>query len=167
MRFSDHFLDELRTRVPLVGVIGRTTKLTRKGREHQGLCPFHNEKTPSFTVVEEKGFYHCFGCGAHGDVIRFVMEQEGLSFPETVERLALEAGMELPQEQPGEREAAEQRKTLYEVMETCAGWYQSQLGSTAGKKARDYIDGRGLKPETVETFEMGFALIAAQHSNRP
>ena len=96
MTFSPQFLDELRTRVGLADVVSRRVKLTRKGREHSGLCPFHKEKTPSFTVNEEKGFYHCFGCGAHGSAIDFVMNTDNLSFPETVERLAAEAGMEVP-----------------------------------------------------------------------
>ena len=88
MSFTPQFLDELRQRLSLVAVIARKVRLTRRGRESTGLCPFHNEKTPSFTVSDEKGFFHCFGCGAHGDVIGFVMRSEGLSFPETVERLA-------------------------------------------------------------------------------
>ncbi len=88
MAFSPRFLDDIRDRVGLADTIGRRVKLTRKGREHLGLCPFHNEKTPSFTVNEDKGFYHCFGCGAHGDVIGFVMKRENLAFPEAVEQLA-------------------------------------------------------------------------------
>ena len=87
MSIPTQFLDEIRARVPLAGVVGRRVKLIKRGREHSGLCPFHNEKSPSFTVSEDKGFYHCFGCGAHGDVIGFVMRSEGLSFPEAVERL--------------------------------------------------------------------------------
>ena len=96
MTFTPQFLDEIRARTPLADVIGRRVKLQRRGREWVGLCPFHNEKTPSFNVVEDKGFYHCFGCGAHGDVIGFVMQTEGMSFPEAVEKLAGEAGLALP-----------------------------------------------------------------------
>ncbi len=88
MSFPPAFLDEIRARVALAEVIGRRVNLRKQGREHQGLCPFHNEKTPSFTVSEDKGFYHCFGCGAHGDLIGFVMNSEGLAFPEAVEKLA-------------------------------------------------------------------------------
>ena len=88
MRFQPEFLDDIRMRLPLADYIGRSVRLVRKGREYSGLCPFHNEKTPSFTVNEEKGFYHCFGCGAHGDLIKYVMETESLSFPESVEKLA-------------------------------------------------------------------------------
>ena len=95
MAFTPQFLDEIRARVPLSDVIGRQVRLIRKGREHSALCPFHNEKTPSFTVSDDKGFFHCFGCGAHGDVIGFVMRDEGLAFPEAVEKLAGEAGLSL------------------------------------------------------------------------
>ncbi|MGY8961041.1 MAG: CHC2 zinc finger domain-containing protein, partial [Alphaproteobacteria bacterium] len=116
MSFPPRFLDDIRARVGLVDTIAKRVKLTRKGREHTGLCPFHNEKSPSFTVNEEKGFYHCFGCGAHGDVISFVMNTEGTSFPETIERLAGDAGLEVPVETPEERERSQQRATLYDVM---------------------------------------------------
>src|SRR3546814_1502573 len=88
MAFSPEFLDELRNRLTLSAVVGRRVKLVKRGREHSGLWPFHNEKTPSFTVSDDKGFYHCFGCGAHGSAIDSVMNSEGLSFTETVERLA-------------------------------------------------------------------------------
>ena len=157
MRFGPDFLDELRLRAPIADVIGRKVKLTKKGKEHSGLCPFHNEKTPSFTVSEDKGFYHCFGCGAHGDVVKFVMETEALSFPEAVERLAGEAGMALPAYSEGERERDEQRKTLYDVMETAAGWFQSQLQAGIGRGAAEYLQKRGLTRETIETFRLGFA----------
>lgn len=93
MGFPSSFLEDLRRRLPLSGVVGRRVRLIRKGRKHLGLCPFHNEKTPSFTVSDETGFFHCFGCGADGDVIGFVMRDEGLTFPEAVERLAQEAGI--------------------------------------------------------------------------
>jgi len=96
MAFPPEFLDELRARTDLAGLIGRRAKLIKRGREYTALCPFHNEKTPSFTVSPDKGFYHCFGCGAHGDAIAFLMQSEGLSFPESVERLAGLAGLEVP-----------------------------------------------------------------------
>src|SRR3546814_3142616 len=92
--FPPGFLEELRERVSLAATVGRKVRLIRRGREHTGLCPFHNEKTPSFTVSDDKGFYHCFGCGAHGDAISFLMGTDGLSFPEAVERLAAEARSE-------------------------------------------------------------------------
>ena len=100
MTFPPQFLDEIRARIPLEGVIGKRVRLLRRGRELLGLCPFHKEKTPSFTVNEDKGFFHCFGCGAHGDVIGFIMRDEGLSFPEAVERLAGDAGLAMPARDP-------------------------------------------------------------------
>src|SRR5690606_40272161 len=104
MAIPPDFLDELRSRVTLSEVVGRRVKLVKRGRERTGLCPFHNEKTPSFTVSDDKGFYHCFGCGAHGSAIDFVMNSEGLSFPEAVERLAGQAGLAVPQDHPEDRQ---------------------------------------------------------------
>src|SRR5579885_3717730 len=112
MSFPPRFLDELRARVSLAEIIGRRVKLVRRGWEFIGLCPFHNEKTPSFSVVEDKGFYHCFGCGAHGDAIGFTMQTENLSFPEAVEQLARRAGLEVPKATPEERQRAERAATL-------------------------------------------------------
>lgn len=157
MRFGPDFLDELRLRAPIAEVVGRKVKLIKRGKEHSGLCPFHSEKTPSFTVSEDKGFYHCFGCGAHGDVVKFVMETEGLSFPEAVERLAGEAGMALPAYSDADRERDDKRKTLYDVMDTAAGWFQSQLQAGIGREAAAYLQKRGLTRETIETFRLGFA----------
>src|SRR5579872_6812113 len=96
MSFTPAFLDELRQRVSLVAAVARRVRLQKRGREQLGLCPFHNEKTPSFTVSDNKGFYHCFGCGQHGDIIKFVMETSGLSFADAVKDLAAEAGLALP-----------------------------------------------------------------------
>ena len=127
MAFSPQFLDEVRDRSGLVSVIGRRVRLQKKGREYLGLCPFHNEKTPSFTVNEDKGFYHCFGCGEHGSVFDFVMKVENLSFPEAVERLASEAGMEMPVDTPEERERAKRAATHYEVLERACVYFEKQL----------------------------------------
>ncbi len=157
MAFPPEFLDELRNRITTSEVVGKRVKLVKKGREFSGLCPFHNEKTPSFTVNDDKGFYHCFGCGAHGSAIDFVMNTEGLSFPETVERLAGMAGMEVPQERPEDRERAQKRAGLIDVMEAAAAWFEEQLQTDAGKEARDYLERRGLAPETVKAFRLGFA----------
>ncbi|HEX3064508.1 MAG TPA: CHC2 zinc finger domain-containing protein [Dongiaceae bacterium] len=110
MSFTPQFLDELRQRLSLVQVISRKVKLTRRGREQTGLCPFHAEKSPSFTVNDDKGFFHCFGCGAHGDVIGFVMRSDGLSFPETVERLARDAGLNFPSPRPRSANAPSARQ---------------------------------------------------------
>lgn len=157
MRFPPQFLDELRTRTSLAQVIGRKVKLVKKGREHMGLCPFHSEKTPSFTVSEEKGFYHCFGCGAHGDAIAFLTESEGIAFPEAVERLAGEAGMEIPQLSPQEEEAYAKRSSLYDVMEVAVGWFENKLASPQAEEARNYLTRRGLTGETIGHFRLGFA----------
>jgi len=157
MAFSDQFLEDLRGRAGLADVIARRVKLTRKGREHMGLCPFHKEKTPSFTVNEEKGFYHCFGCGEHGSVFDFVMQTEGLSFPEAVEKLAGEAGVEIPQDSPEERERQKQRQTLYDVTEAAAQFFEHQLYQPSGKHALDYLKGRGLTDDTIKRFQLGFA----------
>lgn len=143
--------------VPIADVVGRKVRLTKRGREHTGLCPFHNEKTPSFTVSEDKGFYHCFGCGAHGDVISFVVEQEGLSFPEAVEKLAAEAGLEVPKASPQERQREERRGSLYDVVEEACRWYEQQLAGKDGQAARDYLAGRGIDRETREAFRLGYA----------
>ncbi len=157
MAFPNRLLEDIRARVPLPDVVGKRVKLTRKGREHSGLCPFHNEKTPSFTVSEDKGFYHCFGCGAHGDVISFVMNTEGLSFPETVERLAAEAGLEVPVETPEAREEAKRRADLYDVVEAACIWFEKQLRAPSGRAALDYLQARGLRDETISRFRLGYA----------
>jgi DNA primase len=138
-------------------VVGRSVRLIKRGREFTGLCPFHNEKSPSFTVNDDKGFFHCFGCGAHGDVIGFTMRNSGMAFPEAVELLAGEAGLDVPRMRPEDREKAEQVATLAKVLEEAAGWYQAQLKAAVGTEARAYIQKRGLKPETIERFRMGFA----------
>src|SRR5260370_4100571 len=114
------FIDELRSRISLSGLIGRTVKLARRGREYAGLCPFHHEKTPSFYVVEDKFFFHCFGCGAHGDAIGFVMRADNLDFIAAVEKLAGEAGLAVPQATPQERGGARRQKTLFEALEAPA-----------------------------------------------
>ena len=157
MGFTPDFLDEIRNRLPASEIVGRKVRLTRKGREFSGLCPFHNEKTPSFTVNDDKAFYHCFGCGAHGDVINFVLETEGLSFPETIERLAAQAGLEIPEYSPEDKKRSQVKKTLFDVMEAAAHWFESQLKAQIGTEGRNYIQKRGLSKDTVQKFRLGFA----------
>jgi DNA primase len=157
MAYPPHFLDELRARVGLSAFIGRRVKLTRKGREHSGLCPFHNEKTPSFTVSDEKNFYHCFGCGAHGDVIGYVMRTENLSFPEAVQRLADEAGIPVPVSSPAEREVARRQANLYQVMEAACGFFETSLQGAGGRDALAYLKERGLDDDVIGRFRLGFA----------
>ena len=161
MAFPPGFLDELRSRVSLGELVGRRVRLTRRGREQGGLCPFHNEKTPSFYIVEDKGFFHCFGCSAHGDAIGFLMRSDNLDFIESVERLAGEAGIAVPQQTPQERERAQRQKTLLEALAAAAAFYEAQLGSpgnsAGGRRARDYLAARGLDDETIRRFRLGWA----------
>ena len=157
MAFQPGFLDELRSRISLSGLIGRTVKLVRRGREYAGLCPFHHEKTPSFYVVEDKFFFHCFGCGAHGDAIGFVMRNDNLDFIEAIEKLAGEAGLAVPRATPQERERAQQQKTLLEALEAAAAFYEARLASPAGARARNYLRERGLDTETIRHFRLGWA----------
>lgn len=157
MRYSPHILDEIRARLPVSQVVGRKVALKRKGREYAGLSPFKVEKTPSFFVNDQKGFYHCFASGEHGDIFKFVMATEGLSFPEAVERLAEEAGVVLPKAEPEDRERADQRTRLLELMEASAKFFEAQLTAAGGAEARRYIEKRGLKRETLATFRIGYA----------
>jgi DNA primase len=155
--FPPGFLDELRSRVSLSDLIARRVKLVRRGREFAGLCPFHHEKTPSFYVVEDKSFFHCFGCGAHGDAIGFAMRAENLDFIEAVEKLASEAGLVVPQATPQERERAQRQKTLLEATEAAAAFYEERLWAPAGVRAREYLQGRGLDPQTIRRCRLGWA----------
>src|SRR5437667_4797330 len=158
MAFPPGFLDELRARVPLGSLVGRRVRLIRRGRELAGLCPFHHEKTPSFYVVEDKGFFHCFGCGAHGDAIGYLMRADNLDFIEAIERLAAEAGIAVPQQTPQERERAQRQKTLLEALAAAAGFYEAQLWSPGnGRRAREYLTARGLDEETIRRFRLGWA----------
>src|SRR3954462_192935 len=129
MTLSPAFLDELRARTVLSAVIAPSVKLIRAGREWKACCPFHNEKTPSFTINDEKGFYHCFGCGAHGDAIRFLTDARGLQFMDAVKELADAAGLELPARAPRARGRAGRAGSLYEVMDAAARWFAEQLGA--------------------------------------
>jgi DNA primase len=161
MAFAPDFLDELRARVNLPELVGRRVSLKRRGgQEWLGLCPFHNEKTPSFTVNEGKGFYHCFGCGAHGGALDFVMNTEGLSFPEAVERLAREAGLELPAPDPEAHAQASRRKGLIELLEAATRWFQAQLAAGTGAEARRYLERRGLSDAAIAQFRLGYAVDA-------
>ena len=157
MRVPPSILDEIRARLPVSAVVARRVKLVRAGREFRGLSPFNAEKTPSFYVNDQKGFYHCFSSGKHGDIFRFLMETEGVNFPEAVEKLAAEAGVALPQSTPEAEEREAARQGLHEVMELAAVYYQAQLASPAGLEARRYLVSRDLRPETQAQFRLGFA----------
>ncbi|MBM3556781.1 MAG: DNA primase, partial [Alphaproteobacteria bacterium] len=157
MSFSDAFLDEVRSRVPVSAVVGRKVKLTRKGRELWGLCPFHNEKTSSFKVNDDRQRYHCFGCGADGTAFDFLIHTEGLTFRESVTRLAREAGLDLPTETPEQREADKRRATLLDANEAAAKWFEEQLATPAAEEARKYLAGRGLPRAALKRFRLGYA----------
>jgi DNA primase len=158
MRFPPSFLDEVRARLPVSEVVGRRVKLRKHGREFIGLSPFNQEKTPSFTVNDQKGFYHDFSSGKHGDIFTFLMETEGLSFPEAVERLAGIAGVPVPQVSKEAEAHEERRKTLYDVLELAAKFFETNLASNGGTKARDYLAGREIKSTTQREFRLGYAL---------
>lgn len=151
------FLDELRARISIVDVVGAKVKLVRKGREYQACCPFHNEKTPSFTVNEAKGFYHCFGCGAHGDIIKFEMEANNLPFMDAVHKLADKAGLRVPQLSHENREEIEKRASQYDIMEMAAKFFEKCLQLPEGIRAMDYLANRGFGDDTIAKFRLGYA----------
>jgi DNA primase len=157
LTLTPQWLDELRSRVTLSTLIGRTVKITRAGREYKACCPFHNEKTPSFTINDEKGFYHCFGCSAHGDAIRWMTDQRGLSFMDAVKELAAEAGMEVPAPDPRAAKKAEEQASLRDVVQGAADWFTQQLDSSNGAPARDYLTKRGISDDTRRSFGFGLA----------
>jgi DNA primase len=157
MRFTPQFLDELRARLPVSEVVGRRVKLKKAGREWKGLSPFQQEKTPSFTVNDQKGFYHDFSSGKHGDIITFLMETEGVAFTEAVERLAAMAGMPLPAATPDAERHEQRRKTLYDVMECAAKFFADTLASRIGAKARGYLADRAISPASQLQFRLGYA----------
>jgi len=149
------FLDELRARTPIAAVIGRKVKLARSGRQWKGCCPFHGEKTPSFYVYDDH--FHCFGCGAHGDAVSFIMQSQGSSFPEAVEQLASEAGMDVPKPTPAAAEAERRRLDLHGVLEAASAVYRRWLQAPGGARALSYLRGRGLTDETIERFGLGWS----------
>ncbi|MCK0209244.1 DNA primase [Starkeya koreensis] len=158
MRFPPSFLDEIRARLPVSEVVGKRVQLKKQGREWRGLSPFNPEKTPSFYVNDQKGFYHCFSSGKHGDQFDFLMDVEGLPFPEAVERLASLAGLPMPVQSREEEQRESRRKTLHEVMELAAKYFEAVLQNRAGAKGRGYLADRGLGPATQARFRLGYAL---------
>ena len=157
MRFPPQFLDELRARLPVSEVVGRRVKLRKTGREFVGLSPFNKEKSPSFTVNDQKGFYHDFSSGKHGDIFGFIMETEGVAFPEAVERLAQMAGVPMPKFSKEEEARDEKRKTLHEVMELAAKFFEATLAGRSGAKGRGYLADRNLDSGTQLKFRLGYA----------
>ena len=157
MKFSDSFLDEIRARLPVSTVVSRRVPLKRAGREWKGLSPFNKEKTPSFTVNDQKGFYHCFSSGKHGDIFGFVMETEGLSFPEAVERLAGDAGLQMPKPDPQFERVAKERLGLFDALEAACAYFETEIATRDGREALDYAERRGLTAATMKEFRIGFA----------
>jgi DNA primase len=157
MRFSPQFLDELRDRLPVSEVVGRRVTLKKAGREFKGLSPFNKEKTPSFFVNDQKQAWFDFSSGKNGSIFDFVMLTEGVPFPEAVERLAAMAGMPLPKVSEDEEARAEKRKTLHDVMELAAKFFEATLAARTGAKARGYLADRGLEPATQLKFRLGYA----------
>ena len=157
--YSEEQIEEVRSRSDIVSVIGRYVRLKRAGSGYTGLCPFHNEKTPSFHVNPARQMYKCFGCGVGGNVLTFVMEYENLTFPEAMEMLAQEAGIELPkQEMTAQQKQQESlRQTLLEINKKAARYYFALLKSPRGKPGYDYLTGRGLSDETILHFGLGYA----------
>lgn len=164
-------LEEFKQRLPLAEIVGRYVRLTRRGREHQGLCPFHDEKTPSFSVVEDKGFYHCFGCGAHGTAIDFIMNIDGLSFAEALDRLSEMTGVPAPNRAVREDPQLRERTiALRKLLAFAADWYEDALLRAHGRSARLYLESRGIDGETRSSFKLGYAptgngLAAALRAN--
>ncbi|UPK36748.1 DNA primase [Bradyrhizobium sp. 186] len=157
MRFTPQFLDELRARLSVSEVVGKRVKLKKAGREWKGLSPFQQEKTPSFYVNDQKGFYHDFSSGKHGDIITFVMETDGLPFAEAVERLANMAGLPLPAVTPDAARHEQRRKSLHDVMDLAAKFFAETLASRLGAKARGYLADRAISPATQLHFRIGYA----------
>jgi DNA primase len=157
MRYPPSFLDELRARIPVSEVVGQKVKLRRQGREWRGLSPFNKEKTPSFFVNDQKGFYHDFSSGKSGDQFTFLMETEGLSFPEAVEQLAARAGIPVPKISRESEAQEERRKTIYDVLDLASKFFEATLASSRGGKARGYLADREILPATQLEFRMGYA----------
>ena len=157
MSLGANFFDELRNRVTLSEVIGKRVKVTRAGREYKACCPFHHEKTPSFTINDDKQFYHCFGCGAHGDVIKFVTEHDNIGFMDAVEMLAAEAGMQVPKQSPQAAQQAKKENDLYDLLEEATILMEQCLDDPRNADALGYLLDRGITRETIKQFRIGFA----------
>ncbi len=158
MTISPRFMDELRDRLTLSDIVGKRVKLTRSSaREFKACCPFHHEKSPSFTLNDEKQFYHCFGCGAHGDAINFVMQHDNISFIDALELLAAEAGMQVPKQSPQEVEKAQKQKDLYALLEDTTKWFEAQLRDGKNREALAYMHERGVDDDLMAQFRVGYA----------
>ncbi|HET7716063.1 MAG TPA: DNA primase, partial [Bauldia sp.] len=157
MRFPPDLLEEIKARLPASSVIGRRVKLRKQGREFAGLSPFNQEKTPSFFVNDQKGAWFDFSAGKNGDIFTFLIETEGLTFPEAVERLAREAGVEMPRNDPRAEEREKKRADLHDVLELAARFFEESLQSRAGAAARGYLQSRAIAPDLLRRFRIGYA----------
>ena len=166
MRYGEGLLDEILRRTDIVQLVGRRVKLGRKGRVFWGLCPFHKEKSPSFKVDNERRNYKCFGCGEGGSAFKWLMDVEGLSFRESVEKLAGEAGVELPQWTPEDEAREQKKKSLYEIIETACAFYEQQLRAQNGARAREYLSSRGLDDATIRQFRLGYSPDSQRRADR-
>ncbi len=157
MAQDNQFRDTLLERISLADIVGKRVKLKKKGREFTGLCPFHSEKTPSFSVVEDKNFYHCFGCGASGNAISFIMETEGLDYRAAIETLAKSVGMEVPAYRPIDPKVQQRQDNEYDILQKTADYFHAQLYTDEGKQAYDTLIRRGLNDNDIKQFQLGYA----------
>ena len=155
--YDRNFTDELRTRLSIVDVVGRRVPLTKKGQNFWGCCPFHNEKTPSFSVNEEKGFYHCFGCGEHGDIIGFTMKTNNMDFRAAIAELASMAGLKLPEYKPRDPATVAREESYLSITERACALFQKKLFDAGGEHALKYIRGRGFTDEMIKKYRIGYA----------
>ncbi len=156
-KYDRNFTDELRERLSIVDVVGRRVPLVKKGQNYWGCCPFHNEKTPSFSVNEDKGFYHCFGCGEHGDIISFIMKSENVDFKTAITELAAQAGLKMPDYKPKPAAQVEREESYYQIMETACDIYQKKLYEPEGNIALNYIRNRGFTDDMIKKYRIGYA----------
>lgn len=157
MTITPQFLDELKNRLTLSDLVGKRVRLSRAGREFKGCCPFHKENTPSFYVNDDKQFFHCFGCGAHGDAVGFTMQHDNLTFIEAVETLAAQAGMQVPKPSREDVERAQKEKSLHTLMDDATAWFTAQLHERTGRDALGYMQGRGVSDDLSTAFRIGYA----------
>lgn len=168
--YDNNFNDELRQRLSIVDVVGRRVPLIKKGQNYWGCCPFHNEKTASFSVNEQKGFYHCFGCGEHGDIISFVMKSQNMGYIDAIKELATQAGLKLPDYKPKSPEQQAREISYFEIMESAAKTFSERLYDESGRAALEYIRGRGFTDEVIKKYRIGYApknnILSAKFGNQ-
>ena len=156
-KYDRNFTDELRERLSIVDVVGRRVPLVKKGQNYWGCCPFHNEKTPSFSVNEDKGFYHCFGCGEHGDIISFIMKSENVDFKTAITELAAQAGLKMPDYKPKPAAQVAREESYYQIMSGACDIYQKLLFDASGATALEYVRRRGFTDEMIQRYRIGYA----------